>query len=364
MHQVLFRIPLRIPGWMPDGIPIYGYGSMLFLACLLCVWLGGRRAMKEGVRKELISDLALWLFVGGIIGARLTFFLTEKDAPPFTLANFIRIWDGGLVYYGSVIGGFLGYAVAYPFLIRKYGISTWTMADIIAPSMALGLCLGRIGCLMNGCCYGQVACPDCPQISFPLSSPARADMVARGYQTAAGFTIKDPPSTIVGQVDPGSPAAASGLRAGDHIVAADDRQIESYYDLDRYLEKEWPRGKNDLELTVRRGGEELRIGPFRPLTVGLMPTQLFESIAMALLLLVLLAYYPFRRHPGELMALWMLGYGVERFFNERLRSDPRPITFERDISLLFIAVGFVLWAGLRLLPLPPKHLGASPKATS
>src|SRR5690242_14671195 len=161
MHQVLFRIPIDFFRRTPQGIPIYGFGTMLFLAFAICLWLTGRRAQKEGIRKEVIQDLALWIFVGGIVGARLTFLLVEGD-PGQTwatriqtaLTEFFRIWDGGLVFYGSVLGGVAGYILAYLLVYRKQGLSSWKLADVIAPSLAVGLCLGRIGCFLNGCCYG------------------------------------------------------------------------------------------------------------------------------------------------------------------------------------------------------------------
>ena len=74
MQQVLFRIPF--PG-VPEGIPIYGFGAMLFLAFIAGTWLAARRAQKEGLRKEYIQDLAMWLLVGGIVGARLSSVLLE-----------------------------------------------------------------------------------------------------------------------------------------------------------------------------------------------------------------------------------------------------------------------------------------------
>src|SRR5262249_44400963 len=113
------------------------------------------------------------------------------------------------------------YFLAYFLVLRKYGISNWKMADIIAPCAALGLCLGRVGCLLNGCCYGNVACPDCPGICFPLSAPPRFPLVEKGYQTVAGFTLKTQGEgrAVVNAVEPGSPAAEQGkLRPGDVIT--------------------------------------------------------------------------------------------------------------------------------------------------
>jgi phosphatidylglycerol:prolipoprotein diacylglycerol transferase len=178
MLQVLVRLPIYIPGWTPDGIPIYGFGLMLFLAFILCTWMAGRRGEREGITREQIQDLAIWVFVGGLLGARITYLLSET---PYTslvdlLVKLPKIWDGGIVLYGSVLGGVLGYALAYLLVFRRQGLNTLKLIDVIAPAFAVGLCLGRFGCFLNGCCYGGVACASCAAVtpvSFPLSAPPR-----------------------------------------------------------------------------------------------------------------------------------------------------------------------------------------------
>jgi phosphatidylglycerol:prolipoprotein diacylglycerol transferase len=353
MNQVLFRIPIYLPDWAPDGIPIYGFGMMLFLTFVVTTWMAGRRAQQEGIGKEVIQDLAIWVFVGGIVGARLTF-LIAYDLP---LWQFFRIWDGGLIFYGSVLGGLVGYIPAYFYVIRKHRVSTWKLADVIAPSVAVGLLLGRIGCLLNGCCYGAVACASCPSVSFPLSAAPRFDLVRAGYQTAAGFTVSPEEPVRVGVVEPGSAAEASGLRPGDLIVAADGHAVKSYADLAVYLghAAAWPRGKADLSLTVVHPGQNqpATLPPIAPRTLGLHPTQLYESISMAFLFFLLTAYLPFRRHDGELTALLMIGYGVHRYLNELLRIDARPLALESNVSLFLVGAGLVL--GLWLWRQPAQY---------
>jgi membrane-associated protease RseP (regulator of RpoE activity) len=88
------------------------------------------------------------------------------------------------------------------------------------------------------------------------------------------------------------------------------------------LVRDWPRGKSSLALTVQRGNEVIDLPPFSPRTAGLYPTQLYETLSMILLILLLLAYYPYRRHDGQLMVLCMMGYSVHRFINESLRIEP------------------------------------------
>ncbi|HWG43098.1 MAG TPA: prolipoprotein diacylglyceryl transferase family protein, partial [Gemmataceae bacterium] len=135
-----------------NGLPIYGFGMMLFLAFIICTWLASRRAISEGVPPELIQDLAIWLFIGGLIGARVTFLLSERKMSfPEMLSEIYKIWDGGIVLYGSVIGGLVAYGFAYIFIFRKFQLPTLKLADIVAPSIAVGLCLGRFGCFLNGC---------------------------------------------------------------------------------------------------------------------------------------------------------------------------------------------------------------------
>src|ERR1700756_2895482 len=130
MRQVLFWVPIKIPGWLPNGLPLYGFGVMLFVAFFVGMGVGSGRAAKEGIRKELIQDLALWLLIGGIVGGRLA------GAP---LSEFFWFWEGGLVLYGAVLGGLVAYAFAYFLLVRRQPVSTWKLADIIAPSVALGI---------------------------------------------------------------------------------------------------------------------------------------------------------------------------------------------------------------------------------
>src|SRR5262249_3519249 len=208
----------------------------------LCTVLSSWLAEREGIGKERLQDLAVWLFVGGIIGARLTFAVPYILRGEMSWVDVFRIWDGGLVFYGAAWGGMAGYLLAYKTVIHKYHLSTWKIADAIAPSIAVGLCLGRIGCFLNGCCFGAVACPDCVQVQFPFSSPPRSELTRKGYQTPAGFTLgaDGHESLVVGRVDPDSAAAKSGLQAGDVLLRANDRDLKSAGDLEDYFGRDWP----------------------------------------------------------------------------------------------------------------------------
>jgi phosphatidylglycerol---prolipoprotein diacylglyceryl transferase len=348
MHQILYKIPLHF-GWFPDGIPIYGFGMMLFLAFMACTWLASRRGARVGISSDTIADVAIWLFVGGILGARIVYLVTVEHVQDVSelVSRLYRIWDGGIVLYGALVGGALAYLLGYWISFRKRGLDSLQLADVIAPCLALGIGLGRLGCFLNGCCYGQPACPDCATyaIHFPLAAPARYDLVDAGYQTAAGFTFDQIGSNRVGVVDPSSPAWKAGVRPGDHILKINGQDVEYQWQASAFLASpaSWKRGEAQLRLEVEHEQGNTQELEFTPYTIGLYPTQLFETISMLLLVLLLLAFSPFKTHDGQVMALFMICYAVHRYLNELLRNDPRPVGFERYGSVLLLAGGVALF---------------------
>ncbi len=108
MRQVLFYIPL------PFGdtkLPIFGFGFMLIIAFVASAWLAGRRAKREGYSKHIPWDVGLYIFIGGVIGARLLSMFVDQPPPRNlldALRKFVEIWKGGLVLYGAIPGGALG----------------------------------------------------------------------------------------------------------------------------------------------------------------------------------------------------------------------------------------------------------------
>src|SRR4029077_4242869 len=93
-----------------------------------------------------------------------------------TICDISRMWEGGIVLYGSIIGGttaFFLYRLVRPFPLLG-------LLDVIAPSLALGIAIGRVCCFLNGCCYGDL-CDDLPWgVSFPRYSPPWLDQAAVG----------------------------------------------------------------------------------------------------------------------------------------------------------------------------------------
>ena len=159
MHPIAFQL---------GSFKIYWYGVMVALAFLAGLWTATRRARRENISSERIGDVVLWLMIGGILGARIVYVTTywKDEFAGQPLSEIFMIQHGGLVYYGALIGS----TIAGIIYIRWKKLPFWKTADVLAPSIALGNVFGRIGCLLNGCCYGR-ACSLPWAIRFPADNP-------------------------------------------------------------------------------------------------------------------------------------------------------------------------------------------------
>ena len=111
-----------------------------------------RLAGRDGLPRERLYDLCLWMLLASLIGSKALMFLTERDYRdhPSQLFSLDFLRSGG-VFYGGLIGAVLtGY-----FLMRRYKLPWWKTADACAPGIALGNVLGRQGCFSAGCCWGK-----------------------------------------------------------------------------------------------------------------------------------------------------------------------------------------------------------------
>ncbi|HAV20840.1 MAG: prolipoprotein diacylglyceryl transferase [Bacillota bacterium] len=141
MRPILFQI---------GRIPILSYGFSLAIAFVLCTILGIREAKRRGIDPEKVFDLALYVCISAIIGARLLFVLLDIPTYFKDPVQIFNLRDGGLAYHGGFIAALI-VGIAYA---RRSRLNAWVMADIIAPLIALGYAIVRIGCLLNGCCFG------------------------------------------------------------------------------------------------------------------------------------------------------------------------------------------------------------------
>lgn len=152
MHPVFFYV---------GKFPIAGYGVMLALGMIVGVAIAIWRGKKVGVSSEQIMDLAFWGVIAGIAGGRITYIFTTGWQDFLQHPFAVLFARAGLVFLGGLIG-----AVAVLIIIvwrRKQNF--WLIADVLAPSVAIGHAIGRIGCYLAGCCFGTV-CPSDSHFGF------------------------------------------------------------------------------------------------------------------------------------------------------------------------------------------------------
>jgi phosphatidylglycerol---prolipoprotein diacylglyceryl transferase len=143
---------------------VRSYGVMLVISFLVGTFWTLKSARRRGVSEDLILSLVGWILVSSIAGARLHFVLAHPASfgSPF---DFFRIWEGGLTLYGGLIAAIV---LSYLYL-RRHQVPFLVVADAAAPALALGEGITRIGCFLNGCCFGS-ACSGRIGIHYPLDS--------------------------------------------------------------------------------------------------------------------------------------------------------------------------------------------------
>jgi phosphatidylglycerol---prolipoprotein diacylglyceryl transferase len=189
MHSVLFNI---------FGFPIHSYGVMLAISFMVGIWLASYRATRVGLNRDVIPDVAFWLIISAIIGARLYYVLLKPDEFRGNLISIINPFQDGSVGIGGLVmyGGFIGAIVASFIFFKIKKLPFLPYADVLAPSLGIGIFFTRIGCFLNGCCFGAPS-GTCA-VSFPVDSPAgayQASLHASGllpsqlYESAGGLII-------------------------------------------------------------------------------------------------------------------------------------------------------------------------------
>jgi len=186
MMPVLFRV---------GNFQLYSYGVMLFISFVLGIWIVESRAKRFGVDPKKITDLALLVLLAVVIGARLfyvAFHLNEFRHDP---VGIIRFWGNppglsGLMFYGGFLGAFIA-GLIFVWLNR---LPVLNLLDAVAPALVLGEGFTRIGCFLNGCCFGKPT--NCPLgMVFPVGSAAGSTFPGQPihptqlYSSLAGFIL-------------------------------------------------------------------------------------------------------------------------------------------------------------------------------
>ncbi len=341
-----------VPGGNP-GLPIRGYGVMLMLATIAGVGLAAYRAWQVGIDPEVIYSLAFVMFLAGIVGARLFYVIEywqEEFSPEHTgywletVKAIFNVPKGGLVVYGSVIFG----VPAGFWFCRRRGLPVLAIGDIIAPSMVLGQALGRIGCFLNGCCFGAVCLTHDYAMSFPADSPPYIHQERYGWDSGVWLEDDEKGGPIrVAYVAPGGAPDAAGLRAGDEIIRINGAAVSSLADARERLAA----GSGVYEIETSDRIVRWTAGK-PPRSVPVHPTQLYAAIDAGLLALMLWFLFPYRRHDGEVFAWLITLHPLSRILIETIRADEpkHPLTISQWISIAILGAGVVLWIFIERQP--------------
>ncbi len=151
-------------------LTVHTYGFMWVVGIWLAVFRALRVAPRYGIRSDDVLDLAVLMVAVGIVGGRATYVLTYWSLYSKDLWSIFRVWEGGMSYFG----GFGLATLAGIWLVHRRRLPLWSVADLSAPSVALGYAIARIGCFGAGCCYGAptslpwgVQFPDTPSPVHP-----------------------------------------------------------------------------------------------------------------------------------------------------------------------------------------------------
>ncbi len=363
---ILAAVLLLVPRFV-TAIPIRGYGVMVLLGSLTGLLMATHRARQMNLSPEVIYSLAFGMFICGILGARL-FFVIEYWETRFqfgdwrtTLLEVVKFTEGGLVIYGA----FLGATLAFFVFTFRHRFSPLAMADLIAPSLLAGLAFGRIGCLLNGCCYGGESTQPWA-VTFPHESMPYMEQVATGRMLGLRFSAAtgEEESPIIASVDPESPAALAGLAAGMKIVGVDNYAIKNFKQLQETF---FMLGGTGLALRIKNAAGaafEVAVPETQVRSLPVHPTQIFSAVHAALLSWVLWLFYPFRRRDGEVTALMLTIYPISRFLLEIIRIDESAVfgtglSISQNISIVLFVLALGLWFFLRRLE-PHRAVFAAP----
>lgn len=296
----MFPELFRIPG---TPISIHGFGLMVVIGLLLGSWLAKRLANRIGLDGEAFANAAILALVAGIAGARLSHVLenfhqyTDPHRSAFAnLKDAVNLTSGGLTYYG-------GFLLATPVLIiyaRRKHIPIRTGMDIIAPALMVGLAFGRLGCFLNGCCYGaETTVPWA--ITFPYGSIPYVDQVYQGKLSA--------------------PEQLINVRPDGHwsLLTPEDAKKE--------------------------GGAAAALAQTQH-SLPVHPAQIYSFLTGILLAGICVAHFTTPHAPGRTFALMMMLEGAARFALESVRVEPAVVanlSYSMVLGIGIVGVGLLLW---------------------
>jgi len=193
VHPRLFTVPaFDLLGRNVGPLVMPTYGILLVLGMLAGLWIVTRQARKAGLVPDTISDMAVYAIIAGLIGAKVLLLVVEWPFYSRNPRELLSLFQSGGVFYGGLLGAI---PVAF-WYARRHRLDGWKTADVLAPGVAVGQAVGRLGCFMAGCCYGRPT--DVPwavtftdlyanrNVGTPLDTPLHPTQI---YESLACFLI-------------------------------------------------------------------------------------------------------------------------------------------------------------------------------
>lgn len=338
-------------GWNV-GLPVRGYGVMLMLAVLSALGIALYRCKRVGLGQEAFFSLATWVVVAGLLGARI-FYVVQKwqELAGETLGEKIwtalKVTEGGLVVYGSVIGGLIAMLV----WCKKNRVSIFPIADSVTPAFFIGLAFGRLGCLLNGCCYGGICDLPLPAIEFPSGSPAYMDQLRSGKLLGMS-TDKEPTLDApqpIRNVEPKSWADIQQIHAGQNLVEVREIVIDG-------PSPAMPLAHPMFEANVRVDAQSFRVpkASVRSTSQPVHPSQVYAAISALILCGWTFLLAENTKRFGVVFGSGLVAYGVLRIIEEIIRVDEAgqfgtALSIAQWISIGGICLGIflIVWANVR-----------------
>lgn len=357
MRPDLFTIP-------GINFTVPGYGAMVLLAFLSGTWWMTLRARRVKADPDIVLNLAFISLIMSTIGSR-AFYVAHYWKQEFA-DNPARIFDlksGGFEIYGGVLGAFVC-CILYG-LIKRLPLRIY--ADAAMPSILLGMGIGRLGCLMAGCCWGGVCSPGLPwAIQFPYGSPPfHRQWEHRQVSVPAELTLVDQTGIggplpldilkmripqIHAQIDQAADGLAKAQTEGDprKIERAQRRLDLTRLGTNPLLAHYEAFGTTPEVLLAQSASPTLR-------TLPVHPSQAYGAIGPILLALLTNAYFYRRQRHGTVMTLGFMLYAVQRFLEEAIRGDnPRDtfgLTISQGVSVVVFFTALAVWLILTRLPM-------------
>ncbi|UQZ89950.1 prolipoprotein diacylglyceryl transferase [Deltaproteobacteria bacterium Smac51] len=160
----MFPVPVQL-----GPLSLSFYGLMVAAGVLAALALFSYTAPRRQISPAAARDFCFWMILAGLLGSRVWYVVFHWPEFSDDLPGVFAYWRGGLMFQGGVVAALL----LSPVFLRRYNLKFWPAADVMAPSLALGQCFGRLGCFAAGCCYGRPT-DSTFAVTFPPGSLAPA----------------------------------------------------------------------------------------------------------------------------------------------------------------------------------------------